>query len=179
MSRIKELERVYDKQLGVFMKDESYFADYADWKPRDGKLLVRIFVVKGEKSNIIAPENNIIGSTGPKMDKHQIKYPTNLAKVIKSGTDEVKEGSLITLPYSEVCGVQENPQMAAYLKASATKGAMAQKPLDTREFIPSLEISHRRKMVIKPGNLIPDEDDRYTYMFALGEVELINEKKTK
>ena len=174
--RIDELVQVRDKQLGVFMKDESYFDDYANWRVRDGKVLVRMFVVKGEKSSIIAPENNIIGSTGPKMSNHQIKYPTNLAKVIKSGNDDIKPGTLITLPYDEVAGVKENPQMKAYLEASATAGAIAKRPLDSRELIPSLEVTHRRRMVIKPGNLIPDEDDRYTYLFSVGEIEMIEDK---
>jgi hypothetical protein len=167
-SKFEELLKVYPKQFEEFVKDESYFKHYEKLVPKKGTVIVRFFTVREEKKSTLI---GIDYRTGEFSEKGMI-VPTHFAKVIRSGIDEINPGDITMFPYQEVAGVAANPEMVAYVEAlKSTGGATPIKPLDAREVIPRLETSHKRKMVVRPGNMVPDEDDIYTYSFFEGEIQ--------
>lgn len=167
-TKLQDLQDLYKPQLKEFTKDDSYFKDYKDCKVKDNYLLVRVFTVKQEKKSQLIGVDSRTGE----YTTEGIRIPTTVCKVIKSGVDYIKSGDLVYMPYDEVAGVKENPKMKAYLQSLATKGATPIKPLDSREFIGALEISHKRKMVVQKGHIQPQGEDFYTYVFGAGEIQM-------
>lgn len=175
MQEIQELERLYPIQLEEFKNNKDLLEDFKNWNVKEGNIIVRFFTVVRERKSGLKTKDNKLGTSKPK-----ITVPTNVAMVVRSGHEKIKEGFLVTLPYTETAGTILNPEMEAYKKALAnTKGGSPIVPTDSRERIGALEYNHKRKMVLRPGNILPDEMDQYTYIFNGSEIQLWQENKVE
>ena len=165
MSKIDDLKKVFGPQLEHFIKDESIYIGYEGVVPKKDCILVRFFTVREEKKSKLI---GIDTRTGEYTDEG-MRVPTHVGKVIKSSSAEVEVGDIVVFPYHEVAGNEANPKMEAFLEAARTKGATPVRPIDDRLAIDRLEIAHKRKMFVKPTNMVPDEEDLYTYVFFASE----------
>jgi hypothetical protein len=165
-----DMQRLWDEQYPEFIKDHSYFVDYEGWRPKENHAVVRFFVLR--KKTTIIVKDNMSDTLGK-----EIAIPTNFAMVILSDIDGVNVGDIVEFPFTETAGTVENPKMKAYIESAGVKGATPVLPLDQRERIGALEYNHKRKMVMKPGNVFPQGDDFYTFSFSKAEMLLVNTPK--
>lgn len=167
-------------QREQFAKDESYFKKYKDVKIDGRNVLVRLFVFEstsGIKGNILVPSKDLRGNIKwTPADKVFDSKIMPIGKVIAIGSEvenkDIKVGSLVTLPYSEVEGLKQNPDYLHYLQFAGAEGMNPNFiPAEIPQYLPRIEVDWERYMFKHIDNFQVDADDKLTYL--LPEIKIV------
>lgn len=171
--REKKIQESLISQREAFAKDESYFDKYKGLRIDGRNVLVRVFVFKEEKissGKIMLPKKNIQMRTKYEWsDTYYDERVLPIGKIIKVGDSvenkNIKEGSVVLLPTSEVEGYEKNPEFMYYLQFSEAKGMdPAFDKFEIPQELPAIQVNWKRHMFKHWDNLELDEEDMMTFL---------------
>lgn len=171
-AEVKRQQEALDKAFNAFVKDESYFGEYAPYGLIGSKVLLRLFLyVPVAESGLLDAEGNPI-EHNESAGKLRV---TSFAKVIKVGDDvttpfdTIKAGDIVTLP-DDITGSRINPAWIDWMEARDERPAP--KSAAPQQFIGN--ISTYKEYVFIGNKLRPTHDKMDAFTFLVPQNKIVS-----
>lgn len=178
------LELEYQKQITAFADLDNDIKEYAAFKPRGKKVLVKLFRMKLPKassklntSSILVPSKLEPGEYVT-VDEAKADKIFPIVKVLAKGPsapDDLEVGNLYNVTYNDIVGEVWNPDFLFFMQnfVKTDKGmGLANLPKDMRQRKPKIEVEWERYKFSKPSRVGKETDeDQLVYLIPELKIE--------